>query len=173
MDSKVTIRVRYACGAHQTNTVRGKRASSTSSGKDAARLLCGKLWPDQLVEPVLIARENCLDTFEATPPVDEKTKPQVAWCWASGLVEIGDKLPADSPDGGGAIQIATGPAAALKTRLELLARHGQGASDGQLLVPGVPEAETMQEKGDALSAWLKWCRSPGARDCVKFAQEFS
>lgn len=26
-----------------------------------------------------------------------------------------------------------------------------------LLVPGVPEAETQQAKGDALGAWLAWC----------------
>ncbi len=173
MDSKITIRVKYSCGAHTTNTIAGKRASSTSSAKDAALLLCRKLWPEQLVEPVQVGRESALDTFEVEPPFDEKTKPQVAWCWASGLIEIGDKLPADSPGGGGAIQIAAGPAAALKLRLELLARHGQGASNGMLLVPGVPEAETQQEKGDALSAWLKWCRRPGARDCVVFAREFS
>lgn len=169
----VTIRVKYACGAHTTNTVAGKRASSTSSANEAALSLCRKLWPGQLVEPVQVARESALDTFEVVAPVEDKNKPQVAWCWASGLIEIGDKLPPDGPNGGGAIQIAAGPAAALKLRLEVLARHGKGASDGQLLVPGVPEADTQQEKGDALAAWLKWCRASGARDCVKFAREFA
>ena len=34
--------------------------------------------------------------------------PQVAWCWANGLIEIGDYLPPDGPDGSGAIEIARG-----------------------------------------------------------------
>lgn len=79
-------------------------------------------------------------------------RPQLAWCWASGLIEIGDTVPSD-----GAIQIASGPKANLQGRLSVLARHGQGASAGMLLVPGVPEADSQQAKGDALAAWLAWC----------------
>jgi len=99
-------------------------------------------------------------------------RPQVAWCWASGLIEIGDAMPEPGPDGGGAIKIASGPKANLKARLEVVARHGYGEGAGQLLVPGVPEADGQQAKGDALAAWLKWC---GAfrRSGVVFAKEFA
>jgi hypothetical protein len=35
-------------------------------------------------------------------------RPQVAWCWASGLIEIGDKAPGDKADGSGVIVIPDG-----------------------------------------------------------------
>lgn len=91
--------------------------------------------------------------------------PQTAWCWASGLIEIGDMPPE------GAIVVATGPKYALKGQMEVLARHGQGASAGKLLVPGVPEADGQQAKGDALAAWLAWCSTRKARDGVEFNRE--
>lgn len=84
-------------------------------------------------------------------------RPQVAWCWATGLIEIGDQTPE------GAIEIASGPKANLKGFLEVLARHGQGASAGQLLVPGVPEADGQKAKADALAQWLKWCAVRASR----------
>lgn len=96
---------------------------------------------------------------------------QIAWCWVTGLIEIGDELPQDSPDGSGAIEIARGPKAFLKSRLEVLARHGMGASAGMLLVPGVPEADTPQKKADALAAWLAWCGGRAGRDGVSFSKE--
>lgn len=77
-----------------------------------------------------------------------------AWCWPSGLIEFGSRTP------NGAIQIASGKEVALRRTVDVLARHGKGASAGCLLVPGVPEAaqdETDAAKGDALAAWLKWC----------------
>ena len=86
-----------------------------------------------------------------------KLKKQVAWCWASGLIEIGDAMPADGPDGAGAILIAEGPWDYLHMALGTFARHGQGESRDLLLVPGVPEAEDQQAKGDALEAWLNRC----------------
>ena len=97
--------------------------------------------------------------------------PQVAWCWATGLIEIGDAMPADKADGSGAIEIARGPKCALKVRLEVAARHGQGASGGQLLVPGVPEAESGDARVDALIEWLAWCRKTQSRrkDGVTFS----
>jgi hypothetical protein len=82
--------------------------------------------------------------------------PQVAWCWASGLIEIGDKAPDNKADGG-VIVIAHGPKNALKTVLEGVARHGKGASAGVLLVPGVPEAANGSDAVDALTAWHDWC----------------
>lgn len=96
---------------------------------------------------------------------------QVAWCWASGLIEIGDQAPDDSTDGGGAIVIATGPKSSLKGVLSAVARHGMGASAGKLLVPGVPEAGTQKDAADALSAWLSWCAKNNGkkhRDGVQF-----
>lgn len=81
-------------------------------------------------------------------------RPQVAWCWASGLIEFGDALPANKADGG-AIEIAKGPRAFLKTVVSVLARHGY--DKGVLLVPGVPEAEDEQAAEDALWRWLEWC----------------
>lgn len=98
---------------------------------------------------------------------------QVAWCWATGLIEIGDALPADGPDGGGAIEIARGPKFALKGQLAALARHGIGASEGCLLVPGVPEADDQEAKGDALSAFLYRCNRRTPKDGVVFAKAFA
>ena len=63
-----------------------------------------------------------------------------------------------------------GPKCALKVRLEVMARHGQGASRGKLLVPGVPEADGQQAKGDALAEWLAWCSKSRRSDGVKFSQ---
>lgn len=96
---------------------------------------------------------------------------QVAWCWASGLIEIGGELPADSEDGGGAIEIARGPKYALKSRMRVVARHGIGASEGCLLVPGVPEAEGQRAKADALAAFLAWCNSRTDADGITFSRE--
>lgn len=77
----------------------------------------------------------------------------MAWCWASGLIEIGDED--DLPEN--AILIADGPRAFLVGVVSAVARHGQGASVGKLLVPGVPEAEDQQKAGDVLAKWLAWC----------------
>ena len=96
--------------------------------------------------------------------------PQVAWCWASGLIEIGDSMPLKSPDGGGAIQIATGPKYALQGYIETVARHGYGASEGKLLVPGVPEADGMKAKGDALEQWLVWINKCRPGDGMVFSK---
>jgi len=77
-----------------------------------------------------------------------------AYCWASGLIQFGRKVPS------GAIQIARGPANKLRPAIDVLARHGKGASKDCLLVPGVPEAPESPDdkaKGDALAAWLAWC----------------
>lgn len=97
--------------------------------------------------------------------------PQVAWCWASGLIQVGDKMPADGPAGDGAIKIAEGPKYALKSRLSVVARHGYGSQEGQLLVPGVPEADSQDAKVDALINWLKLCGYGKPRDGVVFSKE--
>ena len=74
-----------------------------------------------------------------------------AYCWQSGLIEFGDVVP------DGAIQIASGPKCYLKARVEVVARHGIGASERKLLVPGIPESETPREALKALDKWLEWC----------------
>ncbi|MCM2572563.1 hypothetical protein [Achromobacter xylosoxidans] len=96
--------------------------------------------------------------------------PQVAWCWASGVIELGDKEPADQVDGSGPIVIARGPKYALRSQLEVFARHGRGKGEGLLLVPGVPEADSQREAGYALGKWLTWCAGSRSarRDGVTF-----
>jgi hypothetical protein len=87
-------------------------------------------------------------------------RPQVAWCWSSGLIETGneDALPE------GAILIANGPKAYLSGTIAALARIGCGANEGKFLIPGVPELDTQKAKSDALAKWLKWCaRNNGHR----------
>lgn len=86
---------------------------------------------------------------------------QVAWCWASGVIEIGDALPADKPDGGGAIEVAEGPKSELDLAIGTLARHGH--TRGVLLVPGVPEAPDQRAAADALAAWIRWCQNSKRR----------
>jgi len=108
-------------------------------------------------------RCGCRSYYDCTP--------QVAWCWPSGLIEIGDAMPADNADGSGAIEVARGPKYALKGQLSAVARHAY--SLGQLLVPGVPEAETQEAKADALGAWLDWCGKPKSRDGVTFSRAAS
>lgn len=87
----------------------------------------------------------------------------LAWCWASGLIEFGPVAPKDSDDGTGAIVIARGPRSNLKGVLEVLAREGRGASEGKLLVPGVPEAPDQKAAADALANWLVWCSKGNGR----------
>lgn len=85
-------------------------------------------------------------------------RPYIAWCFASGLIEFGE--PGDCPEG--AIVVATGPKTEVVFRVGVLARHGY--EHGVLLVPGVPEADGQQAKGDALEQWLSWCaRSNGKK----------
>ena len=76
-----------------------------------------------------------------------------AWCWASGLIEFGPQSEVPS----GAIKIAEGRERPLRYAVATAARHGRGASEGKLLVPGVPEAESQIAAADALATWLKWC----------------
>lgn len=80
-------------------------------------------------------------------------RPQAAWCWASGLIQTGSE--SEMPEG--AILIAHGPKAYLTGTIGVLARSGRGASEGSYLVPGVPEADDEEAKGEALAKWLKWC----------------
>lgn len=77
-------------------------------------------------------------------------RPQLAWCWATGLIEIGDAMP------DGAILVASGPKCELELRVGGVARTSR-TIPRQLLVPGVPEAPTEAEAFKALGDWLAWC----------------
>lgn len=76
--------------------------------------------------------------------------PLVAWCWASGLIEFGEVVPV------GAIKIAHGPKAYLKSEIKVRARHGRGESAGKLLVPGIPESNDQLTAGNALQSFIDW-----------------
>ena len=91
--------------------------------------------------------------------------PQVAWCWASGLIEIGNELPGD-----GAVEIARGPRYAINGQVSVHARHGYGESEGKLLVPGVPEAADQLSGLEALDRWLKQINKRKPCDGVVFAK---
>lgn len=79
--------------------------------------------------------------------------PTVAWCFASGKIELGNSD--DMPDG--AILIARGVNYRLSAVISTLARHAYNSLD--LLVPGVPEASDQREALAALTKWLAWCRA--------------
>lgn len=71
------------------------------------------------------------------------TIPLNAYAWASGLIEFGTKLP------GGALPIASSSNEPVLTEtVEVLARHGY---QGELLVPGIPEAVDQNEARIALT----------------------
>lgn len=92
-------------------------------------------------------------------------RPQVAWCWASGLIEVGDQPPSDGSDGSGPIVLARGPKSSLTVALNVTARRGLGANGGKLFVPGVAEAERGTAGVDALCNWLEWCAKRTVNHC--------
>ena len=63
MNDSVICSVKYSSGAYVTNTVRGKRASSTSSAEWAAKALAAKLFPDRAAK---VTRQS-----------DDPTRPRV------------------------------------------------------------------------------------------------
>ncbi|ENJ2428507.1 host nuclease inhibitor protein [Salmonella enterica] len=69
-------------------------------------------------------------------------KPTItAYCWASGLIEFGNALPE------GALPIVTGSEKQVCDEVTVMARH---AYNGDLLVPGIPEAADQNEAREAL-----------------------
>jgi hypothetical protein len=92
--------------------------------------------------------------------------PQVAWCWASGLIEIGESMPST----GTPLEIARGPKYSLEGQLSVFARHGMGDSHGKLLVPGVPEVDNQRAAVRALEQWLDWINKRRPRDGVVFSK---
>lgn len=145
--------VRFTSGAHVTNTVNQLRASSTMSSQAAAQRLGEKLFGPALER--VEQRSNAAGSVERW--LLHGDSKWYAWCWRSGLIEFGNKLPDghDDPQGG-PIVFASGPRRALMTRVGVVARHGHAA--GSLLVPGVPEAAGDEEAFKALIDWLDWCK---------------
>ncbi|CAG9261942.1 MULTISPECIES: host nuclease inhibitor protein [Burkholderia] len=68
-----------------------------------------------------------------------------AFAWQSGLIEFASEVPT------GALFIASGPAKDLRRVIGVWARHGYQCDE--LLVPGVPEAESEAAKLDALTTF--------------------
>ncbi|MDR3087364.1 MAG: host nuclease inhibitor protein [Azoarcus sp.] len=66
-----------------------------------------------------------------------------AYAWRSGQIEFGAYVPR------GALKIAAARNNKLIETIEVAARHGKGASHGQLLVPGIPEAGDNADKAKA------------------------
>lgn len=141
------IKVRSSLGTYTTNRTHGKQASCTSGPKQAAERLGEKLYGQSLVAVVQAPhnQQNGESHWRL------HAEPVFAWAWQSGLIEFGRVVPE------GALKFATGIDTALQERVGVLARHGQGKSDGKLLVPGIPEAEDEQAQVDALIAWVEWC----------------
>ncbi|ENT5390610.1 TPA: hypothetical protein ACG3DW_004738 [Pseudomonas aeruginosa] len=71
----------------------------------------------------------------------------IAFCWASGLIQFGDQVPE------GAIEIARGDDEIVREVIEVNSRLAYDCKS--LLVPGVPEAETQAEGGDALENFIR------------------
>jgi hypothetical protein len=91
-------------------------------------------------------------------------KQLIAYCWANGLIEFGSKVP------DGAIEIARGDTDTVRQSIIATARHGKrvltsAVEEVQLLVSGIPEAESPQAAGDALIAYLLWLKQ---RECKGF-----
>lgn len=141
------IKVRSSLGTYTTNRVHGKQASCTAGPKQAAERLGQKLYGKSLL--AVVAAPHNQQNGESHWRLH--AEPVFAWAWQSGLIEFGRKVPE------GALMFATGMDTTLRERVGTVARHGQGKSDGKLLVPGVPEAETGFQKVDALIVWTERC----------------
>ena len=141
------ITVRSVTGTYQTNTVKGMRASCTVGDRQAAQRLGEKLYGASLLIVEQLPRDSDMNLTHWRLHAESVH----AWAWQSGLIEFGREVPE------GAIRFATGMDVPLQERVGVLARHGQGKSEGKLLVPGVPEAATGAAKIDALIAWVDLC----------------
>lgn len=160
----IDVRVVYRCAAYTTNRINGMTSSSTSCAAHAAARQAEKLFGPALQRVEKVDEQYQASLWRVTADADE-----FAWCWATGLIEFGDKVPE------GACVFAKGPRRALRAAVEVAARHGIGASAGRLLVPGVPEAETEHAGMTALLDFIKWrAKGNGAKDShgVVFATRF-
>lgn len=137
--------VRSSQDGFVTKAVRGMRSACTYSAEVAAERQAEKLFGPSLIEVKMLSPEHVF-TFRFAVTADA---PQVAYCWANGVIEFADAMP------DGALQIATGPQRALVEAVTTVARKGH--KEGVWLVPGLPEAQQQDEALDALMEWLRWC----------------
>ncbi len=154
--------IKTNCSTYITSTVNKQRASCTSSAQVAADRLGEKVFGPAFRSAHKVRKLHGCELWKIVG--DDKA---IAWCWQSGRIDIGKAVPE------GAIAFAKGPRRALQQLLDVLARHGQGASNGLLLVPGVPEADSPDAAVDALIAWTEWCaKRNGKPDAhgVRFAR---
>ena len=160
----IDIYVRYSSGAYVTNTMNRERSSATMSSGAAAQRQAEKLFGPALQSVVLVDDNGSgASVWRATADADV-----FAFCWATGLIQFGTVVPET------ACHFATGPDRALRARLDVVARHGQGRSTGELLVPGVPEARSQKKGMDALLAWEAQCAKRNRAKnsyCVMFGPE--
>lgn len=83
----------------------------------------------------------------------------IAYCWASGEIEILEEVDgwAEIPEG--AIEFARGEIETLRARIEVNSRHGH--QPGVYLVPGLPEFDdssdpTGMSRVSVLMTWVDW-----------------
>jgi hypothetical protein len=150
----------FACGAKGTEfrllgsrwnatTCRIGRAVTLSRGYGKSRRLSGivagfaEVGPN--ADPAIRRVYPFGDSLAAIEIALAEEHRAVAFAWASGLIEFGLTVPK------GALLIASGPVRTLRDKIGVAARHAY--TPGELLVPGVPEAE---DKGAALAAFIAW-----------------
>lgn len=140
------IRVKSTHNGYITNRIKGKQASCTIGAEFAARRLGEKLFGKSLlkVEALPLSEGGLIRNYRL------HAEPIYAFCWASGLIDFGKVVPE------GAIRFAIGIDNELQDHVAVLARRGMGASEGKLLVPGIPEAKSKNAAVDALIAWVEW-----------------
>ena len=79
-------------------------------------------------------------------------KKLIAYCFRNGVIEFSYELPE------GAIEIAQScDEEKLKAFINVRARHGY--NEGELLIPGVPEAQSDDQAILALAKFIKWLGS--------------
>ncbi len=139
----LTIRVRLNAGSHITSKLLGVTASSAEGAQTAAARLGLKALGASFVSAEKVRAAG--DDWQLN------AEQHAAWCWPSGLIEIGPEAPAET------VIFATGFDRPLREVLDIVARHGKGKGAGQLLVPGIPEADSDHEKLAALTVWIDWC----------------
>lgn len=78
----------------------------------------------------------------------------IAYCYQSGHIEFGKRLPE------GAITLTQGTAKEVRHKILGAVRWSYpskpGAGDEVMLVPGIPEADTLDKKLEALSKFIDW-----------------
>ncbi|MBX3589045.1 MAG: hypothetical protein KF796_20640 [Ramlibacter sp.] len=150
----VDVAVRQRIGTYQTVSINGVNASCTAGEQQAAERFGRKYFGPAYTGVQLVEASAAFKPAVWRVNADPKA---YAWCWASGLIEIHDTMPEKNPDGSGPVAFASGPRRALEASLSVLARHGQGASKGKLLAPGVPEAKGQEDGMTSLILWVNWC----------------